>query len=327
MQRILMSQGADTVVNTCASVQPGEQVLVITEAAMLPIAQAVAAAVYAAKAEPTIAVITPRQADGQEPPRNVAAAMKASDVFFSVVRTSITHTRAVREAAEAGSRGIMLTQFTEQMMARGGIENDFYDTAPVCQRVATALAGAELVRLTTLHGTDLTFSAKGRRGNALTCLVAKGQFSPVPNVEANVSPLEGTAQGIIVANASIPYLGIGVLRESVTLQVEHGLITSIEGGPDAKVLAADLAARNDPLVYNIAELGVGLNPKCRFMGFMLEDEGVNGSVHIGIGTNVTLGGEIKAACHYDLIMTEATIVVDGRTILQNGQLSEEMLQK
>ena len=76
------------------------------------------------------------------------------------------------------------------------------------------------------------------------------------------------------------------------------------------MLKADLAAKQDPNVYNIAEMGVGLNPQCRFMGFMLEDEGVYGSAHIGIGTSITLGGVVKASCHYDLIMKDATIVAD-----------------
>lgn len=49
------------------------------------------------------------------------------------------------------------------------------------------------------------------------------------------------------------------------------------------MLKRDLEAKNDPNVYNIAEMGVGFNPQCRFMGFMLEDEGVFGSAHIGIG--------------------------------------------
>lgn len=43
-------------------------------------------------------------------------------------------------------------------------------------------------------------------------------------------------------------------------------------------------------------------------------------MHIGIGTSITLGGTVKAACHYDLIMSNATIVADGKTLLDNGRV-------
>jgi leucyl aminopeptidase (aminopeptidase T) len=320
MKKILMSKGARTIVEVCAGTTAGEQAVIVTEPEMLPLAEAIAAAVYAVGAEPLITLMTPRASDGQEPPPTVAAAMKASQVFFNVVRTSITHTRATRDAAAAGARGMMMTQFTEEMLIHGGIEADFRALAPRCQAVAAAMAGARTIRLTSPHGTDLTLSADGRRGNALTCLISPGHFTTVPTIEANVSPLEGSAQGTIVADASIPYIGIGLLRQPVTATVERGMIVAIQGGPQADQLAKNLASKQDPQVYNVAELGVGLNPHCRFIGSMLEDEGVDGSVHIGIGTNITLGGHIKAACHYDLIMTGATIVADGRTVLERGEV-------
>lgn len=112
----------------------------------------------------------------------------------------------------------------------------------------------------------------------------------MPNVEANVSPVEGSAEGVIVADASIPYIGIGLLSEPVRLEVREGRIVSISGGEQARTLDRNLAGLGDPLVYTIAEIGIGLNPKYRFCGIMLEDEGVFGSVHVGIGTNITLGG-------------------------------------
>jgi hypothetical protein len=43
-------------------------------------------------------------------------------------------------------------------------------------------------------------------------------------------------------------------------------------------------------------------------------------VHIGIGTNITLGGNVKAAIHYDLLMWEATIELDGNVILEKGEV-------
>lgn len=201
--------------------------------------------------------------------------------LLCVVGKSITHTQAVKEAVAQGARGLVLTHFTEEMLVRGGIEADFPAIAPTCRAIAQALQGAQTVHLTSRHGTDLTYSAKGRRGNALYGVVEPGEFSTIPTIEANVSPLEGTANGVIVADASIPYIGIGVLEEPVVCHVKDGRITSIEGGRQAQMLKDDLASKADPNVYNIAEMGMGLNPKCHFCGFMLEDEGVEGSVHIG----------------------------------------------
>lgn len=318
MNQIMMARGAATISDVCLGVKPGEKVVVVTEVSKLPIAQSVMTAVYASKGEPVMAIMPPRDQDGQEPPETVAAAMKASDAFVCVVGKSITHTHAVKDACAAGSRGVMLTQFSEAMMMHGGLEADFPAAARDCKAIAKRLGNAKKIRLTAPGGTDLTYSAEGRRYNAMYCMVKPGEFSPVPTVEANTSPLEGTANGVIVADASIPYIGIGLLREPVRCEVKDGKIVSIEGGEQAQMLIRDLANKNDPNVYNVAEMGVGLNPKCSFIGFMLEDEGVYGSVHIGIGTSITLGGVVKAACHYDLIMHKGTVEADGEIILKDG---------
>lgn len=318
MKGILMAKGAKKLVEVCAGVKPGENVLIVTDFNKAKIAESLAAAAYSQGGEAVIATMIPRSGHGQEPPPPIAQAMAKTDVIFSVVSNSITHTQAMQAALQAGARGLAMTDFTEDMLIHGGIEADFHELKIICQKIAKAFQQASVVHLTSEAGTDLIMRKEGRRGNAMYCLVEKGQLSPVPTVEANFSPLEGTAEGTIVADASIPYINIGVLREPVMAKVNKGMITKINGGEQAKKLAQDLEKRNDPLVYNIAELGVGLNPKSFMQGIMLEDEGVFGTVHIGIGTNITLGGHTKAAIHYDLIMWHPTIVLDGRVVLDKG---------
>ena len=320
MKQMLMSKGAKIIVEVCAGVKAGEKAVVVTEPVMLSMAQAISSAIMAVGAEPVITVMPPRKADGQEPPASVAAAMKASDVFFNVVNKSITHTQATRDAAANGSRGIMMTQFNEEMLMHGGVFADFANIAPQCQAVAKAMENSKVITVTTPLGTNVTFSAEGRPGNALTCITKPGKFTTVPTIEANVSPIEGTAEGVIIADASIPYIGIGLLEEPIRCEVNKGFITKVEGGKQAQMLIADWQAKNDPNVYNVAELGIGLNPECSFIGAMLEDEGVYGSIHFGIGTNITLGGHTKAACHYDLIINHATVIADGKVILKDGKV-------
>jgi leucyl aminopeptidase (aminopeptidase T) len=233
----------------------------------------------------------------------------------------VTHTYAVKEAAACGARLLVLTDFTEEMLIRGGIEADFRELKPLCQSVAEAFAKGNQVHLTSPGGTDLRMDITGRRGNALYCIVEPGEFSTVPTVEANVSPLESTANGRIVADASIPYLGIGLLDEPVIAEVEKGFITKISGGRQAEILRKDLESHNDRNSFNIAELGIGLNPKCRMCGIMLEDEGVIGTAHIGIGTSITLGGNTKAPCHYDLLLWNPRVEVDGKLVIDGTRVA------
>jgi leucyl aminopeptidase (aminopeptidase T) len=241
-------------------------------------------------------------------------------VIFSPVSVSITHTDAIKHACAEGARAVAMTGFTDRMMQRGGIEADFVELEPVCQFVASLLDAGTDVHLTSPGGTDLRLAIGGREGIAKTCIVRPGDFSPVPDIEATVSPVEGSANGVIVADASIPYLGIGVLREPVRCEVRGGYIVEVSGGEAAETLRAAWASQNDPQVYNVAEMGIGLNPACTLTGEMLEDEGCWGTVHIGTGTSTNLGGLVKASCHYDLLMHKATIVVDGRAILRDGEL-------
>jgi leucyl aminopeptidase (aminopeptidase T) len=321
MKQIEMIRGARRLVDTCAKVGKGETVLIVTDTNKVRIAEVIATAAYEREAEPLVLVMPVRKVHGEEPPKAIAEAMKHSDVFFIPVTKSITHTRAVKEATQAGARGLVMTDWTEDMMISGAIEADFAAQQVVCRKFAQLFDEGKKAHLTTPLGTDLRLNLEGRQGNALTCIVEKGEFSTVPTIEANFSPVEGSAEGTIVADASIPYIGIGVLREPVKVQVRSGMIQSIQGGQQARMLDNNMKKFNDPTVYNIAELGIGLNPMASMCGIMLEDEGVLGVVHIGIGTNITLGGTIKAPLHYDLLMYNATLELDGKILVKNGQVT------
>jgi 2,5-dihydroxypyridine 5,6-dioxygenase len=320
MKEVMMSRGAKTLLDTCVAVKPGESVLIVTDMLKFAIARVIAAAAVERGAETIVTIMQPRDRHGQEPPPPVAEAMKQANVIFVPVSHSVTHTHAVKNAAAAGARIIVLTEFTEEMMIRGGLEADFNELKPICQKVADQFGKGKRARITTPAGTDLAMDIAGRPGNALYCIVGPGQFSPVPNVEANVSPVEGTANGRIVVDASIPYLGIGLIEQPIHVEVRDGFITHIEGGRQAEILRRDLESHGDKSSFNIAELGVGLNPKCKMIGIMLEDEGVLGSAHIGVGTNITLGGTIKAPCHYDLLVWYPRIEIDGEAVIDGREV-------
>ena len=316
-----LAPGARRLVEVNARVTRGEQVLVVTDPEMERYAGAVAEAAGDAGGVVTVCVMPVRRQDGQEPPEPVARAMREAAVIFSPVRVSITHTRAMRSALEAGSRVCMMTAYTDAIMTGAALlETDFQAQIPVCKRLGSALTNGRSVRLTSPGGTDLRFSIEGRVANVLTNVPEAGELAPVPDIEVNVVPVTGSATGTIVADASVPYLGIGVLDEPIVCTAKDGHVTAMRGGRQAERLRRHLESFDDPSCFNVAELGVGLNPNARLTGDMLEDEGVLGTVHIGLGTSHTLGGEVVAPTHYDVLMWEPTIEVDGRVVQRDREV-------
>ena len=92
--------GKNILIN-CMNVKPGENVLIVTDDEKYAIGQALYQAAKLLKAEAMLMTMPAREVSGQEPPAVVAAAMKAADVVICPMKTSITHTRAKIEAAEA----------------------------------------------------------------------------------------------------------------------------------------------------------------------------------------------------------------------------------
>ncbi|MDE2653830.1 MAG: leucyl aminopeptidase [Gemmatimonadetes bacterium] len=330
-----MKEGARILVRTCANVQPGENVVIVTDPEGMGIAEAVAdedrsviatalaGEVHAAGAVASIVVGPGRSIDNEEPGPAVAAALRAADVAFLPVTLALAHTHAVRAAIAAGARVLSMTAFTERMMREGGLFTDFRARQPLCRALAARLTAGKHLRVTNPAGTDLGMSLEGVTGNSHACLLDGPGFTAVPNIEANCAPAQGSAEGVFVCDGSIPYYGVGPVREPVVFRISGGFVTHIEGGGQADFLASLLARQEDPWVYNLAQFAFGLNPACTgFTGEMLNDEGVNGTVHIGIGTSANLGGSVSAKTHFDAVARAPTVRIDGELVLVDGELVE-----
>ncbi|UCC81519.1 MAG: leucyl aminopeptidase [Gemmatimonadota bacterium] len=316
-----MEKGAEILVRTCAGVRDGEIVVIVTDEARLRIARAIEVAARAAGGETTIVNSPLRKIDSQEPATPVAAAMKQAHVLFLPVTLALSHTHATREAIAAGARVVSMSAFTERMMRSGGLFTDFHARRPLCDGIAARLSAAAAVRVTNPAGSELAFSVQGREGNSHACIVEGPGVTAVPNIEANIAPLEGTTEGVLVADGSIPYYGVGVLQQPVHFAISEGFVRSIEGGEQAAFLRDLLAAQDDRWVYNIAQFAIGLNPDCRdFTGEMLNDEGVNGTIHIGIGTSSNLGGTVQAKTHFDAIIRSPSVWLDDEAIIRGGEI-------
>lgn len=322
MKEVLMMRGARKLLDTCLNVSAGEKALIVTDTDTINVARVLAAAFVERDIEPVTCVMLPRELDGQEPPLLVAATMLEADVIVIPVAVSIAHSNASKNAMKNGARIISLAGFSDELMYTGGIKADFLKQKPLCDRFGQYFTDSETVTVTSPGGTNFTAVINGRSGNAHSGIVHNpGELSGLPHIEANVSPVEDTAEGIIVVDGSVPNFGIGVVDTPIELTVRKGLVTEIKGGKEAKFLKDILESLKDPLVYNIGQISVGLNPECkRLNGVMSNDHGAYGRMHFGIGTSHQLGGEVKAPIHFDVVIEAPTLTFDGEVVIKDGNV-------
>lgn len=323
MRSVEEMKGASIVVETCAGIQPGEDVLIVGDWRVAEVAERVAGAAKERDAEVTMTMMDPREFDGNAPPETVAAAMKEADVILMAVWRSITHSPPTRHALEAGARAISLVKFTPEQLVTGGLYADYEAMLPHCNEMAEKFSAAETARLTSDLGTDVTFGLADRPGNSHPGIAHEpGEFTAAVNIEANISPVEGTAEGHVVFDGSIPNLDIGVLEDDVVMDIEEGSVTNVEGGKEAAKIRRVWSEQDDPAVYNIAQLAVGMNPRCTdFNGWFQNEHGVYGSAHLGIGTSSALGGVTQAPVHFDAMMSSPTLELDGEVVLEDGEFT------
>mgnify|MGYP000022451348 CR=1 FL=1 len=106
--------------------------------------------------------------------------------------------------------------------------------------------------------------------------IRPGQSSSPPNAEIALGPVEGTAQGVLVIDGSIPHPSLNMIREPITMHVEDGQIVMISGTNEADTVRRILEQYKDSRVYNIGEVGLPVNRENKICGRMLADEGAYG---------------------------------------------------
>lgn len=314
-----MKTAPEVLLTTCTNAQAEEKILFVTDDTSFDIAQIM----WENSTEyPNRAMIrmTDREMHGAEPPATVAAAMRDADVIFGVTKFSMFHTSARRNAVKNGARFANMADYHVSMMDGGGLFVDFEAQGARMDRFSDVLEG-ETIHITTKAGTDVTLSIAGRKairqyGRSLN----PGASSSPPDIETALGPVEGTANGVLVVNGCIPYPGLGVLDEPITLILRDGRIVDFEGGKRMEFLKKSLEGFQDDAVYCVAEVGIGFNDHSVLCNSMLEDEGVMGTLHFGFGSNITFGGHIESNNHLDMIFKDASLWVDGRQLISDGKI-------
>jgi leucyl aminopeptidase (aminopeptidase T) len=316
LERLLLNT-AESILRTSLAAQPGERFLTITDVETHPIGRAFFEAGLKVGAESILAVMKERTRHGEEPPPPIAKAWENSDIYIVPTKYSLSHTQARKAATQAGARGATMPMITAAMFKAGAITADYSKVSGLCEKIGALMDQASRVRVTSRAGTDIAMSIQGRLVERDTgVLLKRGDFGNLPAGEVYTAPVEGSAVGTLVFDGAIA--SVGILKKPVTITVKEGFATSITGGPQASKFDALLGEVKKKEAYNIAELGIGCNPKGRLIGIALEDEKVYGTVHVALGDNSTFGGTVQAGIHLDGIILKPTLFLDSKPVIREG---------
>ncbi len=297
--------------------EPHHRVLVVTDAETGHIGELFANAAGALAAEVSMITMQTRRKHGEEPPGTVAAAMLQADLIVQAVKYALTHTAATRAALAQDAQVFVLRGATEEMLLSDIINVDWAELRRVTRNVADRLSAASELRVTTEAGTDLLMSLRGRDAVALAGGTSPGRFGGPRSGEAAIAPVEGSANGTVVIEHSMDNLGL--LDAPITLLIEAGRATSVQGGGGAEELRR-LLGESDKNATNLAEFAIGTNPNARFTGNLATDKKVRGSAHVALGDSRSLGGSIESDLHVDGMLLRPTVRVDGELLVDHGEL-------
>jgi leucyl aminopeptidase (aminopeptidase T) len=287
--------------------------LILCDRNTLEVAQAFFEAAEGLKVETILVEVPVGSHHGDEPPNVVADAMIHSDVIVAPTTFSITYTNATRAALARGARIATMPGLTMDMLIKGGLLADYEKIARNIRRFGKRLQKGKEVHVTSADGTDIIFSIQGRRwildDNGLCH--KRGSITNLPAGKIFIAPQEGTANGKIVIDGAF----MGTSEKEVVVEVKNGMAEQITGSKDASSLM-----ERGRCARTICEFGIGMNPKSKVIGNILEDQKALGTVHFGFGDNSTFGGEVKCDIHVDGMVLKPDVTIDGKEIIKKGNM-------
>ena len=307
-----------TAIKTCMGTKSDEKVLVVTDEIKKEIGYALYINALRLGHESLYIEMKSGKVNGEEPPAAVGELMQKFDVVLCPTAKSLTHTNARRAASAKGVRVATFPGITKDVMIRG-MNADYNKISKLSIKLKGILEKGSHIRVTSALGTDISFSIKGRASYASKGLFhAKGESGNLPTGETFLAPIEGTSNGIFIVDGSMAGLGL-IKNVNISIKVQDGYATEIKGG----VLGKKLAKQLDEIgkeARNIAEFGIGTNDSAKLSGILLEDEKVLGTIHIALGNNVSMGGNVNVPLHLDGVIKKPTVYLDDKILMKEGKL-------
>lgn len=217
-------------------------------------------------------------------------------------------------------------------MEQTALAANYAQLAHTCARLRGCLAEAQLAQVSFSNGDTLTLDLRYRAAHVDDGLLHADKLPPrlvnLPSGEAYTALYEGERPGEPSETRGV--LPVEWRGDIVRLEIARNRVMEVLGRGEA---AADL--RNflamDGARRNVAELGLGCNPKARVWGNILEDE--KAGPHIALGRSEHLGGVVgpdefedpRHIWHQDFIYAKESAIHVAELALVGPRGEQDML--
>ncbi|UCD91888.1 MAG: aminopeptidase [Methanobacteriota archaeon] len=362
-----IKRAASIAMKDVMALKPKERVLIITnpDEDVLTISHALYDAVLSSKGTPTL-VVQPTKSQHDFAEDSVIKAIRSNpDIVISISHKKLGKDRFGLKKLYSGTekdydhifrylleekkiRSFWSPSVSLEMFKRT-VPINYQDLRRRVAKLKRVLDVSEYLKAETAAGMDVKIGLEGRKARRDDGDFRKpGLGGNLPSGEVYVSPELGNSEGTIVFDGSMA-TGNGelIIQDPVEVEVDGGFATKMKGKKEARVLRkavkkgeqaamsmvetgeftkvkATQYARN---ASNLGEFGIGLNPKAKIVGNILEDEKVFGTCHIALGSNYD--EDAKAMIHLDGIIYKPTITAykGGKPtiLMKRGKLEKRFL--
>jgi leucyl aminopeptidase (aminopeptidase T) len=350
MQNQNLINSARNCVKECMGIEADENVLIITDAKRLNVAEALRQAAMEIDANVSVVLLPDPSHRRAKPITNLdemlVSALKVSDVVLTPITDIESEFGPFRKPLmEMASKkkffrlGHMI-DIEEESLIDGGLTANYREIEELTDLLAEILSKAGKITIVTGSGEyKLEANLGGWEELAISdCGILRkvGSLGNLPAGEAYIAPRRYyDINGMVSINLFAD--PVGSLVNPIILKIVKGSVAEINGTEDdekhnefkERLRKAEKEADEQKIprenVRKIAEIAIGTNPKAKVGRVAIETEKLKGTAHIALGDNSFFGGLTKAPRHYDLIISRPTIKIGGIDkeqimIMKNGEI-------
>jgi leucyl aminopeptidase (aminopeptidase T) len=234
-----------------------------------------------------------------------------------VILSSKTISERLFDSARQKGTRILLFNNASQNIFEQLLQVNFNKVATLSRRLADIFSIGKNLVMQSPSGTNAKIKLAKTKGKANTGLAKEsGQLTTLPAGEACVA-LSNNVDGEIVLDRIVGQNK--ALNKLITLKVRNGAITQVKGAQEAELLRKALRKYGNA-GRKLHELGIGTNDQVSFGRSLPEDEKVYGTAHIAVGEYQITKVHGKIIQAIKGVILKPTILIDGRKILEDGNI-------